>query len=307
MTQQFIIQGRIVFGHPSKGRIKKDIRTKQPIIKDGKQVHQYVFGVAIDKATFNAQVWPALYNESRAAFPNGIPSNFSYKFKDGDSTDSKGAPFSTREGYAGHCVVTVSTEGFAPQVFKNENGQYRQLAENEIKCGDFVAVNVTIKYNGAVSPNTPGLYVNPNAVVLIGYGQEIASSGQDPDELFSGFQPAQFAGMSTAPVMSNAPLPSAMMPAAPANPYSAPPAGQQYMTSSPAHPAPVAAPAQLPPPARDFVHNATGQPPMAPAPAYGAAPVAPAQYGAAPAPMAPAPAYGATAAVPGYPGAPVGR
>ena len=86
MTQELLIQGRIVFGHPTKPRPKKDVRTKQPIFKDGQQVLQYVFGVAIDKNVFGQQVWPVFYNEARAAFPNGIPSNFSYKFKDGDST-----------------------------------------------------------------------------------------------------------------------------------------------------------------------------------------------------------------------------
>lgn len=311
MTQQFVIQGRIVWGHPSKPRIKKDVRTKQPIIKDGKQVHQYVFGVAIDKNTFNQQVWPAFYNEARAAFPNGIPSNFSYKFKDGDGVDSKGQPFNLKEGYAGHCVVTISTEGFAPQVFKNENGVYRQLAENEVKCGDFVAVNITIKYNGAVSPNTPGLYVNPNGVVHIGYGQEIVSSGQDPDELFAGYQPQQFAGMSATPVMSNAPMPTAMHPT--------PPATSGYVQSAPQYGAPP--PANLPPPARDFVQNAVaGAPPAAypanptgmpmahapaamPPSAYPAQPMQPG-YGVPPS-NPPAPQYGAPPAAPPQPyGAP---
>lgn len=278
MAQQFIIQGRIVWGHPSKGRPKKDVRTKQPIIKDGQPVTQYAFGVAIDKNTFAAQVWPQLQAEARAAFPNGAPPNFTYKFKDGDTVDAKGQPYSAREGYAGHCVMTIATEGFAPTVYKQEGGSYRQLSPEEIKCGDFVAVSLTIKYNGAVSPNTPGLYLNPQGVVLIGYGQEIVSSGADPDELFQGFKPQHFAGMSATPVMSSAPLPTAMnvAPTAPA---------------MPAYAAPAAPVAPLPAPAHDFVNAAMGQAP------------APQQYGAMPMGAAPA----APAMPAGYPGMPVPR
>lgn len=327
MTQQFIIQGRIVFGNPAKPRIKKDVRTKQPVLKDGQQVQQYVFGVAIDKNTFAQQVWPFLYNEARAAFPNGIPQNFSYKYKDGDGVDSKGQPFSTREGYAGHCVLTISTEGFAPNLYKQENGQWVQMPGEQIKCGDYVAVNVTIKYNGAVSPNTPGLYVNPNGVLFLGYGQEIVSAGQDPDELFGhGFQAQQFAGMSAQPLMGNAPLPAGMAApaAAPAQQY-----GQPAMPAQPAmhgqppmqpsyNAAPAAAPAQLPPPAHDFVQSATGQP-MAPAPQYGAPapqhyapaqpmnagqPPAPVAAGYAPQPVNPAMAYPSNPAMPAQPAQP---
>jgi hypothetical protein len=309
MTQQFIVQGRIVFGHPLKGRPKKDIRTKQPIIKDGQPVIQYVFGVAIDKAIFGAQVWPYLQNEARAAFPNGAPQNFTYKFKDGDTNDAKGQPFSKREGYAGHCVLTISTEGFAPQVFKQGQGGYVQIGAEEIKCGDYVAVNVTVKYNGAVSPNTPGLYVNPNAVIHIGYGQEIVSAGQDPDELFAGFTAQLPPGASATPVMGHAPMPTGMQPAMqPAPGYPPAPAAPQYgapptqAAPYPPQPAAYGAPAQpahLPPPAHDFVQNAVagapaGYPPANPG--YPPAPAAP-QYGAPPSPQP----YAAPAANPPAP------
>lgn len=266
MAQEFLIQGRIVFGHPTKPRIKKDVRTRQPVIKDGQQVHQYVFGVAIEKNTFVQQVWPFLAREAQSAFPNGIPNNFSYKYKDGDGVDSKGQPYNKREGYAGHCVLSISTEGFAPTVYKHENGSYRQLAENEIKCGDFVAVKITCKYNGAVSPNTPGLYINPNGVVLLGYGQEISSAGQDPDEMFAGMQPQQFAGMSHQPLMSAAPLPSTMVTGQPPQQFQSPvhavPVG---VTGQPQYVAPPAG-GTMPPPHNQFVQNAMGQPPVQGAP-----------------------------------------
>lgn len=256
MPQEFMIEGRVVFGHPLKSRPKKNIHTKQAIMKDGQPVVQYVFGVAIEKNRFNTDVLPRLQNEARTAFPNGTPSNFTFKYKDGDSVDTKGQPYNKREGYGGHCVLTVSTEGFAPQVYKFENGAYRQLSENEIKCGDYVAVKVMIKYNGATSPNTPGLYINPQGVILTGYGQEIVSASQDPDEMFAGYVPTTPAGASATPVMGHAPLPSGM--ATGVNPTSVPPQGMQYMTSSPAVTAP------LPAPAHDFVNAALGTTPPAP-------------------------------------------
>src|SRR4051812_12863799 len=133
MAQEILVQGRIVWGHPSRLSPKKNARTKQTEMKDGQPVMQCAFGLAVDKNTFGQQLWPLLYKEAMSAFPNGIPSNFTYKFKDGDTNDAKGQPYNKREGYAGHCVLTISTQGFAPQVFKFENGAYRQLAAEEIK------------------------------------------------------------------------------------------------------------------------------------------------------------------------------
>lgn len=296
MTQQFVIQGRIVWGHPGKLVAKTDNNTKQKIMKDGQPVMQCAFGLAIDKNTFNQYVLPQLQKEAFTVFPNGTPPRFSWKYKDGDGIDDKGKPFNIREGYAGHCVLTIATQGFTPQIFKMESGQYRQLTAEEIKCGDYAAVNITVKFNGVMGGNnTPGLYVNPNGVVHIGYGTEIVSGGQDPDELFAGYQAQLPAGASATPTMGSAPLPTAMQPGNgyPPQPHqqypaAAMPTGQPSapMTAPTTYAPQPATPAMgypsnpgLPAPAHDFVNNAMGVPPAPPVPS---APFPPAGWTAHP-------------------------
>jgi hypothetical protein len=274
-TQILTPVGRIVWGHPGKSQVKKDQKTKQPILRDGKPVEQWAFGVAFPKDVFNAQVWPQLHAEASTVYPQGFPPTFSWKFKDGDSIDRAGKPYSAREGYAGHFVLTISTEAFAPPMFKFENGAYRQITAEEIKCGDYIVLNLNAKANKPIDvSHTPGIYINPNGIELVGYGQEIVSAGADPDALFGagGHQRALPPGASLTPV-SSAPTGAAM----PATPTPALPAGAPAMampTTFAAPAAPVAA-APLPAPAHDFVHAAAGVPPaMPPVPAAPAAPVA---------------------------------
>lgn len=246
--------GRVVWGHPGKSTIKKDNKTKQPILKDGKPVEQWAFGVAFSKADFSAALYPAMYQEAMTAFPHGVPQNFSWKFTDGDSVDKQGKPYSLRDGYAGCMVLNISTEAFAPPIYKYENGSYRQIASEEIKCGDYVSVNINLKVNVPTDRTfTPGLYVNPNGVELVAYGQEIVTAGGDPNELFGGQQHQLPQGASLVP-LSSAPANAAMpgMAAQPV-PQGYPAAPQQY--------APVQQPQQqLPAPAHDFVQNAGQQP-----------------------------------------------
>lgn len=285
MPQQLIVQGRIVWGHPGKMKPKKDARTKQPVIdKFGKPVEQCAFGLAIPKQMFDQQPLPSghtirqhLESEARTAFPNGTPQNFSWKFKDGDGVDHLGKPFNTREGFAGNYVLTISTQGFAPPIYKKDDrGDWQQVPAEQIKCGDFVAVDIIAKYNGSTGTNTPGLYINPNGVMFLGYGAEISSS-QDPDEMFGKFQPAQFAGMSAQPQMGAGPMP--MMP-----------------TAQPQYQAQPQQPMVYPQPAHDFVQNAVGAAPQQPAaypPMMTGQPAAsmPVQGNIAPTPVSPATAY----------------
>lgn len=247
--------GRIVWGNPSKSTKKTDQKTKQPILRDGKEVEQWVFGVAFPKAEFEQKIWPYMHQEAASVFPHGVPQGFSWKYKDGDSVDKKGKPYAEREGYAGHYVLTVSTEAFAPPIYKFENGSYRQLQPEEIKTGDYVTLALSLKANAPTNPtHTPGIYINPVAVNHVGYGQEIISGGADPEELF-GNQPVQLPpGASAMPVASgtNVAMPGTMPQAAPAAGYTQP---VQYATT-PAQP--------LPAPAHDYVQNA-GQARPAPA------------------------------------------
>lgn len=236
MTVEFSTPvGRLVWGNPTRPTVKKDQQTKQPIIRNGKEVEQWVFGVAFSKAEFEQSVLPYLQQEAASAFPNGTPANFSWKFKDGDGVDPKGVSYAQREGHAGCYILTVSTESFAPPVFKFDNGSYRQITPEEIRTGDYVQLSLTVKFNGATGTHTPGLYINPVGVNHVGYGEEITSVSADPTTLF-GTQPAQLPpGASATPVAAAAPMPTAQ-------PVQVAPQAQPVQTAQPA-PQPMAAPA----------------------------------------------------------------
>lgn len=231
--------GRIVWGHPARPVTKKNQRTKQVVLdKEGKPVQQYAFGLAISKAEFQQHLWPALSQEAATFFPQGVPQDFSWKFRDGDGIDKKGRPYSSREGYAGNIVLTISTEAFAPSLYKKEGNAFHQIEANQIKTGDYVAASIVVKYNGQTAGNGAGIYINPKGIVLVGYGNEIVSSGQDPDEMFANVNFALPAGASAMPVA---------------------PAGMPATYAPQVAQIPGVGVAPLPQPAHDFVHNAGQQ------------------------------------------------
>lgn len=284
--------GRLVWGHPLIAKEKKNQQTNQTIMKDGKPVMQYSFGVAYDKNTFHQQILPYLQQEAATGYPHGVPPTFSWKYKDGDGVDRKGKPYRDREGYAGCYVLNINTEAFAPPVYKFENGQYRQLAANEIKTGDYISVSLNIKVNVPTNSTfTPGLYINPNVIELVGYGPEIVGVSSDPTEHFGGRQHQLPPGASATPISSapaNVGHPGQAIGPAPVAGY--PPAApvQQYQPQPVQSYAPQ--PAQpLPPPAHDFVRQATGAPAPVGNAVYPAVGQPPQQYPAAqPAGYAPA-------------------
>ena len=272
--------GRIVWGNPAKSTIKKDMDTRLSVMRDGQEVEQWAFGVAFPKAEFEQIIWPAMAQEAGSAYPSGFPPRFSWKYKDGDSIDPNGKPYSDREGYAGCHVLTVTTEAFAPPIFKWEAAQndYRKVEAHEIKTGDYVRLNMNMKVNVPTNPTyTPGLYINPNGIELIGFGQEIVSAGgADAGDMFGGAPVALPEGASAVPLSS-----------APAN------AALPGMAQPPAAAPPAAAPVQsLPPADPNFVANATGT-----APAQAMQPAHPPQGVPAAAPLQPQAAT--TQSVPG--------
>lgn len=305
MPQEIIIQGRIVRGHPGvKKPVIDDATKKQKLNEQGQPRESIYFGLAVEKSVFNTQYWPAFYNEALSAFPNGIPQSFAYKFVDGDGVDGEGKPYNRHEGYAGHFVINYSTEGFPPPVYKakpNNPNDFDQFPVENVNCGDYVAVSTNLKYNGNSGTRKPGLYVNPQCLIHLGYGQKIVSVSVDPKEKFAGFQAMQFAGMSQQPTMPSV-MPMGMAPVAAQMPMAAAP--QQY----------AAAPSQMPAPAHDFVQNAVGQapqlqPPAAYQPMMTGQPAAgmPAPGGFAPVPTSPAMGYPSNMPMMGMPGAPTGR
>lgn len=257
--------GRLVGGNPAVEQKVTDFYTKQPKLdQSGQEIKEWRCEVAFPKKDFIEQIWPLINQEVSAAYPqyaNIHPdqyenSKFSWKVINGDSPSCpKGSnvPYNTREGYPGNYIVKIRTTAFQPPIFKYENGAYRQINPNEIKTGDYVAVNLNVVCH---KENDGGLYWNPNGFELVGFGKEIKSSaGGNPEEMFGRQTYNLPAGASTTPV-SSAPVPGAMPTATPA------PMAQA-----------------MPAPAYDFVNNA-GMPQV---PAQGAVPVQQGFTGVAPA------------------------
>lgn len=218
MTSQIVTSvGRIVWGNPATGLEKK--KNNQPVIKDGKTVIEYAFGLAIPKDQF-VDVGAAMQAEAAAVFPQGVPQDFSFKTKDGDTDkDGKDRPLCDKVGYAGCYVIACSTEFPIPVFKKNAAGKFAQLQANEIKTGDFVRVQLTINGHGrapGVTGSKPGLYLNPSMVEHVGYGEEIRGQA-DPDGVFGGEAPLP-AGASATPVASGPPPSAPQAPQSPAAP-----------------------------------------------------------------------------------------
>lgn len=201
--QPLLVTGRIVWksGDLFKGQPQVDMNTKLPKLDPtGKQKIQYGFGLAIAKNDPELQKFmQVIQNEAVQIYPNGhIPPSFAYKYKDGDGIDDKGVPFNKRDGYANHVVFALTTT-LPIKYFKYENGQNVQVNEG-IKCGDYVRVQILVKAHGAVGQGKAGMYLNPMAVQLIGYGTEIVSSGVDADSIFGNVAPVVPQGASSIPV-----------------------------------------------------------------------------------------------------------
>lgn len=258
--------GRIVSGNPTSWEDAVDYHTKQKKLNaDGTPRKENRVSIAYPKQEFLEKVWPYVLQEVAKIYPqyaNTHPdqcemSRFAWKIINGDSTacpQGSQVPYNTREGYPGCYVVKISTSAFLPGTFKYENGAYRKVEANEVKCGDYVVANLTIT---AHSEKDGGIYWNPNGYELVGYGTEIkGSGGADPMAMFGGASHPLPAGASLTPI-SSAPA-TAQMPMQGAQP--APMSAPMPMPTA----APAVQPAPMPAPAYDFVNNAQG---VQPAPA----------------------------------------
>ena len=250
--------GRIVGGNPTAFEQAIDYYTKQPKTNNGQPVKEHRVDLAIPKAEFLQNVWPYIVQEVAKVYPqyaNAHPdqlnmTRFAWKIINGDSAEcpqGSNIPYNTRDGYAGCYIVKIRTSAFCPSTYKFENGAYRKVEENEIKAGDYIVSSLNITVH---KEKDGGIYWNPNAYELVGYGQAIkGSGGGDPMKLFGGQQTALPAGASATPISSapvTAQMPSMAIPQAPVAPQ----------------------PTAMPTPAYDFVANAgmpaTAQMPQAP-------------------------------------------
>jgi hypothetical protein len=275
-----MVQGRIVWtsGDLFKGKPKTDMNTRQPVMdqRTGQQKVDYGFGLAVPKGAIG-EIWNAIHEEAFTLYPNRqLPPQFAMKYKDGDGIDHNGASFALREGHAGHLVFACTTS-LPIKFYKYENGQNILINEG-IKCGDYVNVQLSIKAHPAQGQGKPGLYLNPMAVQLLGYGQEIVNAPSG-DQIFGLSAPAVPQGASATPI---APTGFIVPTGAPQQAFN-PPTMPQQQAAAPHYGVlpPVHQPAQMPgmPP---MGNGQTGYAPTpAQAPQYGSpqqayAPAAPA-------------------------------
>jgi hypothetical protein len=233
--------------------------------------------------------------QQRLAQPNfASKTGFAWKIKDGDH-DPK---WSAREGCRG-CWIFIFNTSFCPIRCCDQNGA--QIDPKAINLGDYVDVAASVAVNGEVG-DTAGLFLNPNGVRLLGYGQRIIPAGQSFEQMFAG-RPAMLPpGASPTPVASG-PMPQQMQPQAAPGGYAPPAAPQQPGYVPPPAPggyAPPAAPQGYgqPAPAAPQGYPMPGAPHSPPAGYPAPAPAVPA--GAAPVGYTPPPGSQGTA----YPGNP---
>lgn len=198
-----------------------------------------------------------------AAYPDSYQHpDFAWKVTDGDAKNGKKpgskAPC-TLPGYPGHWVVYFS-QSWLPKLC-NDDGSQVLTQEDAIVPGYFVQVLAEVTDNKP--SKSPGVYMNPKAVALAGYGEKIISAGE-VDTKKAGFGGAALPpGATTVPVgaltaatpapltLAAAPVPASAAPILPAIPVVVQP-NTAYMA-----PPPVAAPTPPPAAAPRIVKNTT--------------------------------------------------
>lgn len=286
--------GRLVWGKPGVMTAKKGDDGKPLLGDDNKPQMELAFGVAFPKPEFMQLMAPKIMEALGPVFPNGAPANFAWKYVDGDAATghTQGKPFNQRTGYPGCFVMTFKTN-FAIPLFRpsiTQPGAWDQIGPNDIKTGDYIAVSGDFNAHPAKNARAvPGLYTNPQGVLLIGVGEAIMNA-PDAAQMFGGGMtytlppgatapgaaPAMPGGMATPPGMPGAAVPTGYPAPGQMQPQQQMP-GVQYSQQPQQMPAPGAypggpvpgAPASYPP-AHDFVQQA--MPGYAPQPAPGLAP-----------------------------------
>ena len=203
----------------------------------------YFFGVAVPKtapglneligklyqmaATDYAQV-PLVMMQIQQGFN---ARDFAWKIQDGDAPmfDQKtGQPKATPDYLKGCYIFKFNTQ-FEIGACDFEG---RDIDRKSIKKGDYVDVMFSTQCNGKVDA-TAGIYLNPNAIRRLGFGDAIASS-VPASTAFANQQAAIPAGATQMPTAGGAaPMPGTGMP--PTGMPSAPPTG---MPAAPAAPPP---------------------------------------------------------------------
>lgn len=210
--------GRMIGGNLDELKPRTESNGTPKIGKDGKPEMQCSVGYAIPKTgetAWSQTAWgKAIYDIGAAAHPTLVASPaFSWKISDGDSVlpNKKGKRPVDQTGYAGHWVLWFS-QGWLPKRV-NADGTV-ELPDGAIKAGDYVQVYGSVAGNKLVPNGTPGVYLNPIAVALVGKGDLILS---EVDTTKVGFGQAPVPA-GARPVEAAAPQFAAPSPQAPAAP-----------------------------------------------------------------------------------------
>lgn len=246
---------------------KQDMKGQPALDDKGAQIQECFIALAVPKTDANMAAFYALFDtQARASFPHLFPNGgacthpkFAWKIQDGDGTNSSGQSVADKPGFAGNWIFKMATR-YAPRCFhhgKYDPSQQIQNPDDVIKRGYFIRISGTIDGNGVQPGNSqavPGLYVSPNLVELVAFGDEIVS-GPDAAATFGGSaitSPLPEGASATPRVGMTVPTPSGLAP--PPMPGGAPvaaPAGLPAPTlpgMAPAAPGLPAAPAGLPAP-----------------------------------------------------------
>jgi hypothetical protein len=234
--------GRMVGGNLDKLFPRTEANGTPKLGKDGQPEMQCSFGYAIPKTgeqNWNQTTWgKTIYDTGAAAHPNLVMSPaFSWKVTDGDSPlpNKKGKRPCDQVGYVGHWVIWFS-QGWLPKRV-NATGEV-ELADGAIQPGYYIQVFGGVAGNKLVPNGTPGVYLNPIAVALVGTGERIAT---DIDTTKVGF--------------GGAALPAGATPVQAAAPQFAP---QVPVPNVPVVPNPAILQVPVPPPARVMTAKAAG-------------------------------------------------
>jgi len=228
--------------------------------KKGNPRSEYFFALAIPKTSPEwGPFWQQIATLAQQSYPNGEwnKPTFKWKYINGDSPEQ-----ADKEAFKG-CHVIKLKSSFAPRVY-TKGGTSQIVDPEQVKRGHYIRAYISIAPN--LDAMYPGLYLNPNMVEFIAYGEEI-TSGPSGDEVF-GAAPAAYVppGASATPVGGTPLATPGGVPGGVASPPAtpgAPPAGPAAPPAGPATPgAPPAGPA-VPggvQPAQDFLRGP--QPPL---------------------------------------------
>lgn len=157
--------------------------------------------------------------------------SFRFKIKDGDKPNAQGQ---INPNAVGCWVFSMQTS----LDFKACNAQNVEIDKKSVERGYFVDINLGVKVNDNVDA-TAGVYLNPNVVRLIAYGEKIVG-GISVEDAFKGHA----APTALPPGASATPLAPGGMPALPGAPAVAPVAASPAVTLPPV--AQTASPSSLP-------------------------------------------------------------